>query len=62
MPEDTFDQLQRLLDAIGQEPGSILIRGADRWIALPPGEVGDVLTINDGGMPAWVAPGTVQFA
>ena len=43
------------MDVIGSEPGSILVRGPDMWIALPPGNVGDILVINDGAMPEWMS-------
>ena len=46
-----YMRLQRILDVIGSDPGSILVRGPDVWIALKPGTTGDILVINDGGMP-----------
>lgn len=60
--ETDIERLQRLLDVLGDTPGSILIRGPDKWIALPPGDLGDVLVVGDGGLPEWVDPSTVQFA
>jgi len=58
----TDDQLlNKLLDVIGAEPGSILIRGPDRWIALAPGNIGDVLVINEGAIPEWRDPADVTF-
>lgn len=54
-------RLRKIMDVIGSEPGSILVRGPDMWIALPPGNVGDVLVINDGGMPEWTDPANVTF-
>lgn len=51
--------LQAMLDILGSTPGSILVRGPDRWIALLPGQVGDVLSINAGGIPQWVDPSTL---
>lgn len=65
MAQDNYisrDQFSELLDAIGGTPGAILVRGPDRWVALPPGNIGDVLIINDGGMPEWVDPTTVPFS
>lgn len=56
-----YQRLQRILDVIGNTPGSILIRGPDMWIALPPGNPGDVLIINDGAMPEWTDPANVTF-
>lgn len=61
MSTDTV-YLQKLLDVLGDEPGSILVRGPDRWIALPPGNLGDVLVIGDGGVPEWRDPAEVDFA
>lgn len=58
---DEYAELQRLLDLIGDEPGSILVRGPDKWIALHPGNLGDVLVIGDGAIPEWVDPSTVSF-
>lgn len=54
-------RLQRVLDVIGAEPGSILVRGPSKWIALPPGNLGDVLVIGDGGLPEWRDPAEVSF-
>lgn len=59
---DEWTELQRLLDLIGATPGSILVRGPNTWIALPPGNLGDVLVIGDGAIPKWVDPATVPFA
>lgn len=58
---DEYAELQRLLDLIGSTPGSILVRGPDVWIALQPGNIGDVLVIGDGAIPEWVDPSTVTF-
>jgi len=52
---DDWSRLQAIMDVIGSEPGSILVRGPDMWIALPPGNVGDILVINDGAMPEWMS-------
>lgn len=54
-------RLQRILDTLGSEEGSILVRGPDIWFALPPGNWGDVLVIGAGGVPEWVAPSEVTF-
>lgn len=56
------DELREALDAIGSEPGSILVRGTDAWIALPPGDPGDVLIIGEGGLPKWEKPENVNFS
>jgi hypothetical protein len=63
MSQLTLDQarLQAIMDVIGNTPGSILVRGPDRWIALQPGNVGDVLVIGAGGMPEWTDPQNVNF-
>lgn len=53
--------LQQLLDVIGSDEGSILVRGPDRWIALKPGPIGYVLIINEGGFPEWRDPAQVPF-
>jgi len=52
----TTVRLRKALDVLGQEPGSILVRGANRWKALPPGEIGQVLAIGEDGMPGWYWP------
>lgn len=51
--------LQSILDILGNTPGCILVRGPDRWIALQPGNPGDVLAINAGGIPVWVDPDSI---
>lgn len=60
--EPGYDQLQAIMDTIGDTPGSILVRGPDRWIALPPGNLGDVLVVGDGGVPEWRDPADVPFS
>lgn len=55
------ERLQNLLDVLSDEPGAILVRGPDTWIALPPGPVGYVLVIGDGGVPTWADPATIEF-
>lgn len=45
------------LDAISDERGSILYRGASRWVALPPGTAGQVLqTQGPSADPVWADP------
>lgn len=56
-----FQRLQRLLDVLSTQEGAIIVRGPDAWIALPPGNLGDVLVIGDGGVPEWRDPSTVPF-
>lgn len=46
--------LQRMLDMISNEPGSILYRGPDGWVALAPTQAGDVLTLSDDLLPVWL--------
>lgn len=59
--EQDYERLQRILDVIGNQPGSILVRGPDVWIALPPGNIGDVLVIGEGAMPEWRDPADIDF-
>lgn len=59
---DDYRRLQAIMDVIGNVPGSILVRGPDVWLALPPGNMGDVLVIGDGGVPEWRDPALVTFA
>ncbi len=47
------ERLRKALDVIGDEPGMILVRGEDRWEALPAGQVGQVLAIGRDFMPGW---------
>lgn len=54
-------RLQRVLDVLGNVEGGILLRGPDRWIVLPPGNIGDVLVIGEGGVPEWADPSTITF-
>lgn len=49
-------KMQKILDVIGNEEGSILMRGPHRWVALKPGNKGDVLVIGDSMLPEWRAP------
>jgi len=61
--QDLIDatRLRRGMDVIGSVPGSILVRGPDTWIALLPGNVGDVLVIGEAGVPEWRDPALVPF-
>jgi hypothetical protein len=43
------------LDILGDQPGMIVIRSPDAWIALPIGSEDDVLVVT-GGLPSWAAP------
>lgn len=61
MASDLYVAVQELLDVLGTTPGSIMIRGPDRWVALLPGEIGFVLVINNGGLPEWRDPALVPF-
>jgi len=61
MAADDYTRLQQMLDLLGDVPGSILVRGPDRWLSLPPGPIGYVLVIGAGGVPEWVDPSTVPF-
>lgn len=56
MSEDVAQRLREALDVLGQTPGSILYRDQDRWRALEPGNIGDVLAIDTDGMPGWFDP------
>lgn len=47
------ERLRKALDVLGCEPGMILIRGEDRWIALPAGQIGQILAIGEDLMPGW---------
>ena len=48
--------LQRMLDMISNEPGSILYRDAFGWVALAPTQAGDVLVLNANKLPRWESP------
>lgn len=50
------DIMRRLLDHLGQQPGSLIVRGPKYWQALPPGKIGQVLAIGDDNMPGWYWP------
>lgn len=53
--------LQKALDLLSDEPGSLLYRGPDRWLALPPGAIGDVLVCGDGALPEWRDPDLIPW-
>lgn len=45
------------LDALGDLPGDVLVRGAESWLVVSPGAPGLVLTSNQPGLaPSWQAP------
>jgi hypothetical protein len=49
-----FPEIQTYLDSISNVRGTILFRGAQNWIALEPGDAGDVLTTHGAGAdPDW---------
>jgi hypothetical protein len=49
--------VQQLLDSIGSQPGTMLVRTVDEWQALIPGTAGQVLTLRaDSGLPDWADP------
>lgn len=48
-------QIQVLLDSIGLDPGSMLFRGPDGWLALEAGDAGTVLSSPGTGQPPlWI--------
>lgn len=50
-------QIQVELDTISDQPGAILYRGPTEWVALTPGDPGDLLTMGGSGLqPAWGKP------
>jgi hypothetical protein len=51
------ERISRSLDVFSQERGSLLVRGAEIWEPLLPGQPGDVLTITDQGVPGWMPGG-----
>lgn len=45
---------QQMLDAISNVPGAVLVRLADAWYGLDPGNGGQVLTLSEStGLPEW---------
>lgn len=49
--------IQTLLDMIGVGQGDILYRGADRWVVLSPGILGQILqTGGPAADPSWITP------
>lgn len=62
--EGTFHSMALALDIsadldilTNKAPGALLVRGPDRWIALLPGDAGQVLTSNGPDAPATFQPG-----
>jgi len=53
---DPEELLQTMLDLISNEPGSLLYRGANGWVALPPEQAGYVLALGDDLLPFWTPP------
>lgn len=49
--------VSELLDAIGQTPGDLMVRGETWWQALPKGPPGTVLSVNEDGDYEWVTVG-----
>jgi hypothetical protein len=48
------DQVQQLLNRISMTPGTLIMRNATDWVALLPGNSGDVLTsTGSGSLPIW---------
>ena len=45
--------MSQSLDVLSQVPGSILVRGSEFWVGLPPGPVGHVLTVTAPGVIGW---------
>lgn len=56
LPSEPLAALRRLLDVLSQTPGAILYRGPDRWQALEPGNVGDILELDENRLPRWRTP------
>jgi len=55
-PVTSLYDLTRILDVFSQTPGAILVRQDDYWQGLNPNTPGLVLTLDDDGKPAWLAP------
>lgn len=51
------NDVSQALDVIADLPGSMLVRGADRWMAILPGNNGQVLTASADGLPPLWADG-----
>ena len=54
--------LANAFDWIDDSPGSLFVRTASTWDALPVGDAGDVLAVvNDGSddLPTWTAQGNI---
>lgn len=45
---------QLVLDMVGDTVGSILVRVPIGWVILPPGDPGQVLAVDEEGIPAWI--------
>lgn len=56
MSEDIAQRIQEALDVLSQTPGAILYRDEDRWRALEPTQVGDVLALDTDLLPGWFPP------
>lgn len=54
----TETSIKAYLDSLSQLPGSILYRNIIAWQALPPGQEGQLLTVDESGFPAWTHRGT----
>lgn len=50
---DAAQLVQDLLNVLGSTPGMILYRDQDRWRALPPGAIGDILVLGTNYLPQW---------
>ena len=46
-------RVQDALNVLGQSEGDILYRDAELWKRLPIGTTGQVLTVDDNGLPSW---------
>ena len=51
--QNTTTNMQAFLDSLSQLPGSILYRDPISWVALPPGQQGEILTIDSEHKPFW---------
>jgi hypothetical protein len=52
-PQAARVSMSQSLDVLSQAPGSLLIRGSEFWVGLPPGPVGHVLTVTAPGEVGW---------
>lgn len=53
----SIQDISAVLDALGQTPGDLLVRGENFWTNIPMGEPGQVLAINEEGEYEWVTLG-----